>query len=99
MKANITLFREFYEIKNPNDIYGLCGIYESAEKALAEINRSYVYAKAKGYDNKQEKYIIVCNQTKKEVDKQGMFLKEEISRFVVESVEYSESEKSFVFVY
>ena len=98
MKENKT-FKEYYEIRNANDMYGLCGTYESKEKALAEINRSYVYAKERGYDNKHEKYIIICNQVCKVVSDQGAFLKEEICRFVIENVEYSEYDEEFVFAY
>lgn len=93
-----TIF-EFYEITSINDMHGLCGQYESAEKALEEINRSYEYAKTRGYDNKHDKWLIVCNQISREFDNKGTFLKEERIRFTVESVEYSDYENAFVFVY
>ena len=93
-----TIF-EFYEITSINGMYRLCGQYESAEKALEEINRSYEYAKTRGYDNKHDKWLIVCNQISREFDNKGTFLKEERIRFTVESVEYSDYENAFVFVY
>ena len=90
---------EFFEIKDRNDVYGLAGTFESAEKALEEINRSYEYAKTHGFDNRNKKWIIVCNQVVKEFDNNGLFLKEERARFVVENVEYSDYDNAFVFVY
>lgn len=91
---------EFYEVRSIDDVHGLAiTSNESAEKALEEINRQYEYAKTRGFDNRDEKWIIVCNQIVKEFDDKGMFLKEERSRFVVENVEYSDYENAFVFVY
>lgn len=90
---------EYFEIKSQDDMYGLGGSFESAEKALEEINRAYEYAKTRGFDNKGEKWVIVCNQGIKEFDEKGSFLKEERTRFVVENVEYSFYENAFVFVY
>ena len=93
---------EFYEVRTRDDRHGLSILpseSESKEKVLEAINKSYEYAKARGYDNKDNKWIIVCNQIVKEFDDKGMFLKEECSRFVVENVEYSDYENAFVFVY
>lgn len=92
--------REFYEVRSINDMHGLSiREDESAEKALAEINRAYEYAKTRGYDNKDDKWIIVCNQLVREFDESGAFLKEECSRFVVANVEFSTYENAFVFTY
>lgn len=91
--------REFYEIKDVADVYGLAGTYESAEKALEEINRSYEYAKTQGYDNREEKWVIVCNEVVKVFDDKGAFLKETVQRFVCENVEFGDYENAFVFVY
>ena len=90
---------EWFEIRSTNDFHGLAGSFESAEKALEEINKSYERAKAHGFDNKEEKWIIVCNQTVKEFNDKGEFMKQEINRFVVESVEFSTYDNAFVFVY
>jgi hypothetical protein len=91
---------EFYEVRSLDDNHGLSiRNNESAEKALEEINDAYEYAKTRGFDNRDEKWIIVCNQIVKEFDDKGRFLKEERSRFVVENVEWSDYEKAFVFVY
>ncbi len=93
---------EFYEVRTRDDMYGLSLLpseSESEEKALEAINRSYEYAKTRGYDNKDNKWIIVCNQIIKEFDEEGNFLKEEHSRFVIANVEYSTYENAFVFVY
>jgi hypothetical protein len=98
----MTRTTEFYEVRMRNDMYGLSisqSDSESAEKALEAINSAYEYAKTRGYDNKDEKYIIVCNQIVKEFDEEGNFLKEEHSRFVIENVEYSDYVNSFVFVF
>ena len=90
---------EFFEIRSTDDNYGLCGTFESEEKALEEINRSYEEAKTRGYDNKYNKWIIVCNQIVKETNKNGEFAKETTVRFAIASVEYSSYENAFVFVY
>jgi hypothetical protein len=90
---------EWFEIKSYNDQYGLCGVYNSAEEALEGINRSYEYAKTRGFDNKGEKWIIVCNRVVKSFDADGTFLKEERTRFTTNSVEYSDYDNAFVFVY
>lgn len=89
----------YFEIRDAGDKYGLEGMFESSEKALEEINRSYERAKAQGYDNKANKWIIVCNERVKEFDKNGAFLKETIVRYAVEDVEFSTYENAFVFVY
>lgn len=93
--------REIYEVRSLNDNHGLFiwNGASSAEKALEEINKAYEYAKSRGYDNKRDKWVIVCNQLVREFDENGVFLKEECTRFVVERVEYSENENAFVFVY
>jgi hypothetical protein len=91
---------EFYEVRSLDDMHGLsirCD--ETAEQALEEINRAYEYAKTRGYDNRSEKWLIVCNQIVKEYDDCGMFLKEERVRFVIEQAQFSYYENKFVFVY
>jgi hypothetical protein len=81
-------------------MHGLCIRFDgSKEEALKEINDSYEYAKKRGYDNRNNKWIIVCHQFVKEFDENGAFLKEESCRFVVENVEFSDYENAFVFVY
>lgn len=90
---------EHFEIRSIDDQHGLCGTFDTAAEALAEINRSYVHAKEQGYDNKHEKWIIVCNQVAEIFSDDGEFFKEEKVRFVVESVRYSDYENAFVFVY
>lgn len=90
---------EFFEIKSPCGHYGLCGTFKNEEEALAEINRSYKQAKERGYDNRHEKWVIVCNRVITERRDNGDFLSEKIDRFVVACTEYRESEEAFVFVY
>ena len=91
---------EFYEVRSIDDIHGIAiRSNESAEKALEEINRSYEYAKKRGFDNKDDKWIIVCNQIVKVFDEKSAFLKEERTRFVVAHAEYSIYENAFVFAY
>ena len=92
---------EFYEVRSLDDMYGLSlgnEDSESAEKALNAINRSYEYAKEKGFDNRNTKWLIVCNQSIKVFDRNGVFLKDERTRFVVEQAEYSSYDNAYVFV-
>lgn len=78
-----------YEIKSPDDNYGLVGSFETVAEALFHINRSYQHAKSLGYDNSYEKWVIVCVERVKEFNSKGEFVKEEITRFVSDYVEYS----------
>ena len=89
----------YYEIKSKNFTYGLIGQFNSEEEALAEINLSYERAKEQGYDNRHEKWSIVCVDWAREFNDDGDFLKEEITRFVVDHVEFSTYDEKFVFVY
>ena len=86
----------WYEIKNPNDSYGLSGRFERCEGALKHINDSYQRAKERGYDNTHEKWIIVGVENVKEFDKNGEFLKEETVRYACEFVQFSFSDGEFV---
>lgn len=93
---------EFYEVRSPNDSYGLelrGNETTSEEKALEGINRLYLSALARGYDNSHRKWIIVCNLVKKHIDDNGNFLKEETTRFITEQVEFSHYENAFVFTF
>jgi hypothetical protein len=90
---------EYFEIRSTNDNYGLVGRFDTTEQVLEEINRSYKQALENGYDNKNNKWIIVCNQVSKEFDDSGLFLKEETCRFIIEHVEFSFYDNAFVFVY
>lgn len=92
---------EFYEVRSLDDMHGLsisAEDSESEEKVLAAINKAYEYAKTIGFDNRGNKWLIVCNQSVKEFDKNGSFLKDERIRFVVAQAEYSYYENAFVFV-
>ena len=92
--------REFYEVRSLDDMHGLSIRSDATqEQALEEINRAYEYAKTRGYDNRGDKWLIVCNQSVKEFDENGVFLKAESTRFVVAQAEYSHYENAFVFVY
>lgn len=91
---------EFYEVRSEDDMHGLSIRFdETEEQALEEINRAYEYAKTRGFDNREEKWVIVCNRCIKEYDEKGAFLKEERCRFVVAHAEYSIYENAFVFAY
>ena len=93
-----TTKREYYEIKSPCDRYGLGGTFESEEKALEEINYTYRRALERGYDNRNEKWVIVCVQTTIIRNDKNEFLKEETIRFVTQTAEFSEYENAYVFV-
>lgn len=91
---------EFYEVRSLDDMHGLSISSDAtAEQALEEINHAYEYAKTRGFDNRGEKWLVVCNQSVKEFDKNGAFLKDERVRFVVAQAEYSSHENAYVFVY
>lgn len=95
----IKTLETFYEIRDPKDRYGLFGNFDSPEKALECINSNFECARQEGYDNRLQRWIIVCVEiTKYEVNK-GVFLKEEKVRFVMETIEYSEEKDAYVFVY
>jgi hypothetical protein len=99
--ATMKRTHEFYEVRSLDDMYGLSlrnEDSESEEKALEAINRAYEYAKTRGFDNREIKWIIVCNRSVKEFDENGSFLKDERTRFVIAQVEYSHYENAFVFV-
>lgn len=89
---------EYYRITNNHDIFGLNGNFESVESALASINESYKMALSKGYDNRDNKWLIVCVQVCAEFDKDGNFLKRTTEEFVMDAVEYGEYDEKFVIV-
>ena len=93
---------EWYEVRSIDDAHGLhitIADSVSEEKVLDAINRAYENAKAKGYDNRDEKWIIVCCQVVKELDENGTFLKEERCRFAVATAQYSTYENAYVLAY
>ena len=93
---------EYYDVRSIDDTHGLhitIADSVSEEKALEAINRAYDNAKAKGFDNKDEKWIIVCNRVVKEFDGNGAFLKEDRCRFVVATAQYSTYENAYVLAY
>ena len=89
---------EFYKVINNRDAYGLGDNFESEESALAYINDSYKRALSRGYDNRNEKWLIVCVQISTEFDENGVFLKRTTEEFVMDAVEYSEYDGQFVIV-
>lgn len=86
----------YYEIKSPDDNYGLCGTFETSEAAIAELNAQYRRAKERGYDNSHENWVIVCVECTKEYNAKGEFLKEETVRYVWESVQHDFYEDAYV---
>ena len=89
---------EFYKIINKRDAYGLGDNFENGESALTYINDSYNRALSRGYDNRNEKWLIVCVQISTEFDENGDFLKRTTEEFVMDAVEYSEYDGQFVIV-
>ena len=89
---------QFYKVVDNRDTYSLNGVYETVESALAYINDSYKRALSLGYDNRNEKWLIVCVQSCTEFDKNGDFLKRTTEEFVMDAVEYSEYDEQFVIV-
>lgn len=84
-----------YEIKSPCDHYGLCGTFETADEALAEINASYLRAKDEGYDNRNKRWAIICVKTVRTFLENGEFYKEETVRTRVATAEFDEYTNAF----
>ena len=92
----------YYEIKSHDDSHGLCGTFETEEEALKHINDSYRYALKRGYDNRNDKWLIVYVEHTKIFNDDGMFLKEEMTRVAAVSAEfdlYEGDDGAFVFAY
>lgn len=89
----------YYEIKSPCDHYGLCGTFETEDDALAEINSSYIRALERGFDNRNEKWSIICVKTVRTfIDNgeiYGEFYKEETIRTRVATAEFDEYTNAF----
>ena len=86
----------YFEIKSSDDTYGLCGTFDTSEAAIDFINASYERAKSLGYDNSHKNWVIVCVEKVKEFNAKGEFLKEEVVRYVWESVQYDFYDKAYV---
>lgn len=89
---------EYFRITDNHDVFGLIGHFESEASALSHINESYKTALSRGYDNRNEKWLIVCVQISTEFDENGNFLKRTTEEFVMDTVEYSEYDEQFVIV-
>ena len=89
----------YYEVRTPDDAYGLVGTFESSEEALAEVNRSYKSALAKGYDNRHEDWITVLNEVTREYNEEGAFLRSKHERWVMDSIQFDEYDNCYVFAY
>lgn len=87
----------YYEIKSTDGHYGLCGTFETTDDALAEINASYIRALERGYDNRHEKWAIICVNTVITSLENGDFFKEETTRTRVTTAEFDEYTNSFEF--
>lgn len=86
----------YFEIKTPEDSHGLNGRYATEDAALAAINWSCKNALESGYDNKHEKWIIVCVESIVERCEDNTFIRETITRSIVRTCEYSEVFKTYV---
>lgn len=94
----MTTVNTWYEVKSPDNSYGLDGTFFSENDALDEINASYKIAKMMGYDNPNKQWIIVyCIHSK--TFKDGRFLSEKTEKYVTQTVEYSFYENKFVFTF
>lgn len=90
---------EYYEIKSPNDAYGLVGRFDTEEAALQHINYSYQNALRLGYDNSNENWMVVRVRVAKVFTDDGRFLKETAERFALYTAQYDFSDKAYVPVY
>lgn len=93
----MTIRNRWYEIKNPDMNYGMIGTFDTKGDALEKINSDYSRALERGYDNRSEKWIIVCVDYARENNDKGEFLRDSTKRFVTATVEFSEYENKFVF--
>lgn len=93
-----TTRREFlhYEIKSIEDYHGMCGVFESEDDALEEINASHMRVKSLGYDDRDEKWAIICCKRVKTYLGNGDFYKEELTRTRVAAVAFDEYTNAFV---
>lgn len=98
MKKTETTRTLYYEIKSADDYYGMCGRFKDEYNALDEINASYLRAKELGYDNRHEKWIIVCVNTTITRRTTGEFFKEETVRTMVAGAEFDEYTNRYVLV-
>ena len=88
--------KSYFEVKSPDDNYGLMGQFATEDDAIAHINESYRRALELGYDNRHENWVTVCVEYYKSLNDKGEFLKEETIRYVCSSVQFSECENAFV---
>lgn len=92
---------EFYEVRSPNDSYGLelrGNETTSEEKALEGINRLYLSALARGYDNRRRKWAIVYHKIEKTIDDNGDLISESSYRKVVAKTEFSIYHQAYVLI-
>ena len=87
----------YYEIKSPDDHYGLCGSFETEDDALKEINESYIREKERGYDNRHERWSINCVKIVRTFLENGDFYKEETTRTRVTTAEFDEYTNAYEF--
>ena len=89
----------WFEVRDPFGQYGLVGEFETEDEALDEINRSYERAMKQGYNNRNDKYITIWHETTREINDKFEFLKETTLKVAMSSIEFSEYDNRFVFVY
>ena len=91
----MTKISRSFIIRFYNDEHGMRGTFSSVQEAVDFINQYYQDSKALGVDCKGGKWIVVCEDRTK-ITNGGAFLREEIHRYKVANVHYSEQAGKFV---
>ena len=72
------------------------GNYTTSQEVLNKINADYTLALSRGYDNRNEKFSIVCVTVEVETNDNGEFIRRTTNETVVNKVEFSEQSNKFV---
>lgn len=91
--TNQTYYYKAYDVKGN---WGVCGTYDSAEKVLDKINQDYVEALEKGYDNRNEKFVIVIVYFTTEKNDYDELVSRTMVEHVIWKVSFSEDHQKFV---
>ena len=71
------------------------GTFSNVQDAVDKINEYRNWSREKGFDCKRERWVVVCVESTK-ITNQGLFIREEICRYNVAKVHYSEQMDAYV---
>lgn len=72
------------------------GNYKTSQEILNKINADYNLALSRGYDNRHEKFSIVCVTVEVETNDNGDLIRRTTSETIVNKVEFSDESNKFV---